>query len=101
MELMKLNELLKPNLTKLFITIILGVLVFLIGIFLFNNPVFLKTGCAPNPGCPYCEICMSWGFPGIINLPAIVLIIPLYLLACSISQTFRRKKESLFSLFLP
>jgi len=89
---MKFSELLKPNLTKIFITILLGILVFLIGLFLFKNPVFLKIGCAPNPSCPYCESCMSWGFPGIINLPAFVLIIPLYLIAGVIYQVIRGRK---------
>lgn len=87
---MKLVELLKPNIVKIFITILLGVLVFLTGIFVLKNPIFLKTGCAPNPECPYCESCMSWGFPGIINFNALVLMLPLYLFSCLLYNTFKK-----------
>ena len=93
---MKFSELLKPNLAKIFITILLGILVFLIGLFLFKNPVFLKVGCAPNLSCPHCESCLSWGFPGIINFEAVLLaFVPLYLFSCLIYR-FYKKSQSLY-----
>ncbi|MBI2310109.1 hypothetical protein HYU89_04405 [Candidatus Collierbacteria bacterium] len=73
-----MKEILKPNLAKLFTTLLLGFLVFLIGIFILKNPIFLKTGCVPNPECPTCLICFSWGFPGIINLYSLPILIILY-----------------------
>ena len=87
-----IKEFLKPNLIKVLLTFLFGIIVFLIGAFWFNNPVFLKTGCAPNPGCPYCEICMPWGFPGIINFTALLTFIFLYLLSCLVYRISRRAK---------
>jgi len=89
---MNLIDTLKPNKIKVFLTLFLGFLVYLIGSFVCNNPVFLKIGCAPNPSCPYCESCLSWGFPEIINPSAFVLVIPLYLIASLIYQVIWGRK---------
>lgn len=89
---MKLGEFLKPNIIKAIVAVVLGIITFLAGIFWLSNPIFFKTGCAPNPGCPYCEICISWGFPEILNFKAFILIIPLYLIACFIVQIYRKTK---------
>gem|GEM_PF-4685058 len=85
-----IKEFLKPNLIKILITFLFGIIVFLIGALWFNNPVFLKAGCAPDPGCPDCLSCMSWGFPGIINFTALLIFIPLYLLSCLVYRIFRK-----------
>ncbi len=84
-------NLLKPNLLNILITIILMAIVYVIGVMYFNNPVWIKTGCAPNPACPTCEICMSWGFPGIINFQMLPLLILLYLISSLVSLIFKKK----------
>ena len=92
--MMNIKKLLKPNLARLLITLFLGLLIFSIGVLVFNTPIFLNIGCAPNPGCPSCESCMSWGFPGIINFKALLLLLfPLYLISAVVSQLIKMDKN--------
>jgi len=91
---MKLGEFLKPNIIKLIIALVLGIITFWVGRFWFNNPIFLKTGCAPNLGCPGCEICMSWGFPEIINLYSLPLLALLYVVSSGIYSIAKEKNKS-------
>lgn len=90
-----LKDFLKPTLLKVTITIYLVFLVFLIGVQYYNNPIFLKVGCAPSN--PYYEMCLLWGFPGIIRFESVLLLAPLYLIAALMSyfinQLIRRGKK--------
>ena len=90
---MNFTEIVKPTPPKFFVTILLMFIIFISGALVFNNPIWLKTGCAPNPTCPTCEICMSWGFPGIVRLEALLLIIPLYLIAAFIISLIYYEKN--------
>lgn len=90
------KDLLKPSLLKIAITLLLSILIFILGVQLFNNPIFLKTGCHPNPSCPTCLSCTSWDFPEVIRFESLLLLLPIYLIAAFISQLITRKKNKTF-----
>ncbi len=77
---MILKELLRLNLFKVLVTVFLEFLLYLVGILVFKNPIFFKTGCAPNLECPFCESCMMWRFPEIINFEVVLLTLLLFYL---------------------
>lgn len=83
---MILGQFLKPSLVKVVIVLILALLIFIVGIVFFQNPVWLRTSCAPSLSDPYLEMCSSWGFPGIINPYSGPLLALLYVLSSGISS---------------
>ncbi len=87
---MKIIEFLKPNLTKILLTIFFCFLVYLIGVSSFNNRIFFKNGCAPNPGCPGCEMCVVWKFPHNINYFSLLLVLVFYGFASLIFEVTKK-----------
>jgi len=83
----------KPTFVKILITLFLAVLLFFIGIVYLNDPIWVKTGCAPNPSCPYCEICMAFSWYNIFRYESLFLLVPLYLFSCIIVGVLKKFKS--------
>ncbi len=90
---MNWKKFLEFNFAKVMITVLLVLLVSVVGIVFFSDTVWLRTGCAPNPSCPFCEICLSYGY-NVVRYQALLLLTPLYLLSCLIYYVFHKYSKS-------
>jgi len=89
---MNIQSLLKPTFTKIIITLILMIAIFAVGGMVFHNPVWIKTGCAPNLSSLYSEICMSYHWYNLPCYKSLVLIPFLYFVVAIILELVNKEK---------
>jgi hypothetical protein len=85
----------KPNINRILVTIGLVILLFILGLVLFNDLIFFNKGCAYNPDCPTCEMCLSLPLQEKIRFPVLFIIFPIYLVACGIDGFLLRNRTKI------